>query len=84
MTLSRESHFRIWLAEQNRWSSKAQNDLVSRLKRADRLRAVDAASSVDEYLGSLEVSAEWIAIPRTSRTGMVAAVRLYLEWKERH
>jgi len=81
MSLSSLSEFRLWLAAQNRWSTKAQNDLVSRLKRADKINSTDAATSSSEYLKALEHSAGWADIPRASRTGMSAAARLYLGWK---
>ncbi len=81
MSLSSLSEFRLWLAAQNRWSTKAQNDLVSRLKRADKILAVDAATSSGEYLKSLKNSVEIADIPRSSRTGMYAAASLYFEWK---
>lgn len=81
MSLSNLDDFRLWLAAQNRWSTKAQNDLVSRLKRADKINALDAATSSSEYLAILEHSPGWADIPRTSRTGMSAAARLYLGWK---
>ncbi len=81
MSLSSMSEFRLWLEAQNRWSTKAQNDLVSRLKRADKINAIDAATSSDQYLTALEHSAGWADIPRASRAGMSAAARLYLGWK---
>lgn len=81
MTPTQASDFRDWLSAQSRWSPKAQNDLISRLKRADRIRTVDGAESIDDYIRSLESSVEWAVIPRASRTGMIAATRLYMEWK---
>lgn len=84
MTVNRVSDFRDWLAAQHRWSPKAQNDLISRLKRADRIRTIESATSFDDYVKSLESSVEWGSVPQTSRNGMVAASRLYLEWRTRN
>ena len=81
MSLSSLSEFRLWLAAQNRWTTKAQSDLVSRLKRADKIRAIDSAATFGEYLTALENSVELADIPRSSRTGMCAAASLYFEWK---
>jgi hypothetical protein len=80
MPISKEPEFRAWLADQGRWSSKAQNDLVSRLRRADKLVQIESTNSVTQYIANLEASTTWQAIPRASQTGMLAASRLYLDW----
>jgi hypothetical protein len=80
MSISKEPEFRAWLADQGRWSSKAQNDLVSRLRRANKLVPIERANSVSQYIAGLEASTMWRSIPRASQTGMLAASRLYLDW----
>ena len=80
MGINNEAGFRAWLLAQNRWSVKAQNDLVSRLKRADKIAALETTASTSQYLSLLESKPEWAAVPRASRTGMLAAARLYLSW----
>jgi hypothetical protein len=79
MSISKEAEFRVWLSDQGRWSNKAQNDLVSRLRRADKLAPIETATSTSQYIASLEASAVWQLIPRASQTGMLAASRLYLD-----
>jgi len=81
MAVKNESEFREWLAAQNRWSTKAQSDLVSRLKRADKIYAIEDSNSFADYLRALENSVELADIPRSSRTGICAAAKLYFEWK---
>ena len=80
MSISKEFEFRAWLSDQGRWSKKAQNDLVSRLRRADKLTPIQTATSTSQYVASLEASTVWQSIPRASQTGMLAASRLYLDW----
>lgn len=81
MAIIDESGFRLWLSSQNKWSNKAQNDLVSRLRRAEKIKAIDTSTQEDSYVTALENSAEWAVIPRSSRTGIIAAARLYLGWR---
>ena len=80
MSISKEPEFRAWLSDQGRWTRKAQNDLVSRLRRADKLAPMETQNSTSQYVARLEASTEWQSIPRTSQTGMLAASRLYIDW----
>jgi hypothetical protein len=80
VSIPKESEFRVWLSVQGRWSNKAQNDLVSRLRRADKMAPIERAASTFQYIASLEASAVWQSIPRASQTGILAASRLYLDW----
>lgn len=83
MSIANEHQFRNWLESQNRWSKRGQSDLVSRLRRADEIVSLQSVSTVSSYLANLEKSQAWLEIPATSRTGIRAAARLYLEWFSR-
>lgn len=75
-----EEQFRAWLAAQGKWSPKAQNDLISRLRRAGRLVSLDSTISVVQYVLALESHPEWLLIPSASRTSVIGAARVYFEW----
>lgn len=83
MAIRQEEQFRAWLATQNRWSGKAQNDLVSRLRRADKIVAIETTATTETYPKLLASSPVWNGIPRASQTGMLAAARLYLDWSSK-
>lgn len=78
--ISREDQYRRWLESQGRWSQKALGDLVSRLRRVDKIMPLDPSLPLTEFERKLTQCPSWELIPRSSKTGMLAAVRLYMGW----
>jgi len=75
-----ESAYRKWLSANSGLSSKGQNELVSRLKRRDRMVPISDDGTIEQYERSLRSHKDWQNVPSASQTSIVAAARKYLEW----
>lgn len=71
------SAFRAWCDEQGRWSPRAVQTIVSRVKRADKVAPLSASSSTAGYLRAVASSAAWATIPEASRKTIVHALEQY-------
>jgi hypothetical protein len=81
MSIDNEAEYRRWLTNQGRWSAKGCNDLVSRVKRADRLVPITPSMTESGYMSDLERAEGWSSIPASSRQSIRAAVALFLDWR---
>jgi hypothetical protein len=76
-----EDEYRDWLAGDSGLSPKGQNDLISRLRRAERLVQITANTTFEKYLSELRLHPSWETIPSPSQQSIVAAARRYLTWR---
>ena len=76
-----ENEYRNWLAANSGLSPKGQNDLISRLRRGDRLVQIATYTNFEKYLSELRLHPSWETIPTPSQQSIVAAARKYLTWR---
>lgn len=81
MSIPNESTYILWVQAANRWSPRAQSDLLSRLRRADAIEPLQNAKSFNDYKAVLTSRFEWTNIPPTSQSSVLQAARIYLDWK---
>jgi len=82
MTIRNIHDYRVWIKGSGRWSLRAQNDLISRLNRADKIFSIDSFNSFENALAMIQSSSAWNDIPKTSRASIAQATRVYFEWKD--
>lgn len=73
--------FREWCDSQQRWSRRAVSDLVSRVRRADRVVSLGEGTQLPMYLPRLRANPEWSSIPEATQRAVERAVKLYLEFR---
>lgn len=73
--------FREWCNGQQRWSHRAVSDLISRIRKADRVLGIGQDTQVTKYLSQLRTKSEWTSIPRTTQRAIERAVTLYLDFR---
>jgi len=80
MLIPRESEYVLWIKSADRWSPRAQSDLLSRLRRANAIAALDHADSFSGYRSLLTSKFDWGLIPSTSQSSVLQAAKIYLDW----
>ena len=75
-----EAEYSTWIRATSGISQKGQSDLVSRLRRADRLVPMDKFNSADEYQKAVASSQLWDSMPKKSQDSVLAASRRYFQW----
>ena len=58
-------------------------DLISRLKRADRLAPLDKFNSADDHQKAVSNAQHWGLVPKKSQDSVLAASRRYFNWLEK-
>ncbi len=71
------SRFKVWLAENSSYSSRVISDVISRVKRADRMLEWSGEDIYQFRLGQLE---EYKMLSVSVRSQMKKAVKLYAEF----
>jgi hypothetical protein len=71
------SAFRAWCDEQGRWSPRAVQTIVSRVRRADKVAPLSGSTSTTEYLRAVASTPTWATIPEASRKTIVHALEQY-------
>ena len=69
--------FRSWCDRQGRWSPRAVQTIVSRVKRADKVVPVSTSATKTDYLRAVASSPAWATIPEASRKTIVHALEQY-------
>jgi hypothetical protein len=75
-----EAAYRQWLAANSTLSHKGQNDMISRLKRGDKIVPFSPGVSFASYARELQGKVEWTSIPTASQQTILGAAKKYLEW----
>ena len=75
-----EAEYSSWIRTSSGISQKGQSDLVSRLRRADRLVPIDKFSNADDFHKAVTSSQNWDLIPKKSQDSVLAASRRYFQW----
>jgi hypothetical protein len=76
-----ENEYRAWLAGNSGLSHKGQNDLISRLRRGDKLVQITDGLTYEKYASELTRHSTWNAIPKASQQSILAAARKYISWR---
>jgi hypothetical protein len=75
--------YSFWVRTTSGISQKGQRDLISRLKRADRLAPLDKFTSAADHRKAIINSENWGLIPKKSQDSVLAASRRYFDWLEK-
>ena len=75
-----EKHFESWLVGNKQLSKKAAGDVISRLKRTQKLVATEGYSDLASYSVELNKLLEASTIPESSQKSMMRAVKLYFQF----
>ena len=78
-----EAEYSSWIRTTSGISQKGQKDLISRLKRADRLAPLDKFNSADDHQKAVSNAQHWGLIPKKSQDSVLAASRRYFNWLEK-
>ena len=60
----REENYAIWLSTSCNISTKAQRDLISRLRRADKLAQLDNFASLEDHKIAMCNASDWHTLPK--------------------
>lgn len=81
MTIPLETEYSAWIKTIGRWSTRAQSDLLSRLRRANSIEPVETFNSFSEYRVIITSKSGWNTIPATSQSSVLQAAKIYFDWK---
>lgn len=73
------TNFRLWLDNTTDYTKATKSNIVSRLKRADRILPISATPS---YIFFLSESSEFQELTVSVKSQIRKAVRIYLKYKE--
>lgn len=71
-----------WLIQEKRYSSRAASDVLSRIKRANKIVTIEN-HSLSETLDSLVKSSDFLRINKTVQSQIKRAIRLFHEYRNR-
>ena len=80
MGIQRIDEFERYLAAEGKRTQKAQRDLISRLKRADRCTRLQDADTVEKYHQDLVSSEMFDAAPKSAKQSMKQSSSIYFSW----
>ena len=80
MSIQRIDGFERYLTAQGKRTQKAQRDLISRLKRADRCAGLQDANDVESYYRNLMASEMFESAPKSAKQSMKQAAAVYFSW----
>ena len=80
MGIQRIDEFERYLAAERKRTQKAQRDLISRLKRADKCTRLQDANNVEKYHQDLLDSEMFVAAPKSAKQSMKQASAIYFSW----
>lgn len=81
-TDEKDIRFADWLMEEKKYSIRAVSDVLSRIKRANRIVMIEN-HTLSETMQALQESGEFANINKTVQSQMKRALRLYHEYGER-
>ena len=75
-----EKHFESWLVGNKELSKKAAGDVISRLKRSQKLVDTKGYSDFNSYSAELNKFLDDSTIPESSQKSMLRAAKLYFQF----
>lgn len=72
-----QMEFGQWLLNDRGYSTRVTSNICSRLRRAEKISEPGDTFALVAFRARMELSTKWSQVPKTSKSGILRAVRLY-------